>query len=230
MSEDTLAGAGRTYPRHGGEVGIVSSFVNVGAMLWGPGLLGDIENPETRQVAIALLAGGVSGLVTMGYRWVHVSGIEKAFTDRIVNAIRGGAAAILLSLVMSTVLTACALGRGDIKPKAMTTVGGQTVVACEVSGTWFVFGKSSICRTMDGGEMSQGAVGIFTSTIETAGRIVAGLFGGIGAGLSGMGAAVPAVQVAPHAHEPAQPDVGYVSPTSGASSGVTLPDGTVYNP
>ena len=100
----------------------------------------------------------------------------------------------ILGLLMAC-LTGCALSVGTIEPREFTAVSGETVLACETKGIQFSVGDGGNCRvdsdgflsTQEGGHASDTARDIVLGVFEGAGRIVAGMFGGIGGFFSGIG-------------------------------------------
>lgn len=91
----------------------------------------------------------------------------------------GGLVVVLLS-------SGCALTMGEIEPREFTGVQGETIVACEIRGVSLAVGDGGTCATVEGGQVSAGFVDVVLGLVESAGRIVGGIFTGIG----GIGAAV----------------------------------------
>jgi hypothetical protein len=107
-------------------------------------------------------------------------------------------AGIVLPLCLA--LTGCTGMIGTITPHEFTvrdTTGeAALVVACEVKGVAWGGGDGGICRvddegyvnTVEGGNMGETFKDFGLGILEAAGRVVGGLFGGIGGAFSAIGA------------------------------------------
>tara|TARA_Y100000310_G_scaffold334667_1_gene414933 strand:- start:1019 stop:1537 length:519 start_codon:yes stop_codon:yes gene_type:complete len=91
-----------------------------------------------------------------------------------------------LVLIMAGTISGCALTVGTVDPEEFTGVQGETIIACEIKGFSLAVGDGGTCRTVEGGNVSQGFVGMVTGLVESVGRILSGVFGGIGSAFSGM--------------------------------------------
>ena len=100
---------------------------------------------------------------------------------------------LIICLVLS--LAGCTSVMGTVEPKEFTSVNGETIVACEVKGWSISMGDGGLCRvddtgfvsTQEGGRLSESFRDFGLGVLNTAGKIVSGLFGGIGGFFSGIG-------------------------------------------
>lgn len=107
----------------------------------------------------------------------------------------GGVAKVGLVLAILVALTGCVSFQGTITPKEFTSAAGETVIACEVKGNVLAVGDGGICRvdqdgyvgTVEGGHASETFKSIMDGLWNGVGRIVGGLFGGVGAAFSAIG-------------------------------------------
>jgi len=102
-------------------------------------------------------------------------------------------------LVLVLALAGCQSTMGTIEPQEFTSVAGETIIACKVEGWTIAVGDGGVCRvddsgmlsTTEGGRVSETFRDLTIGVVETAGRIFAGIFGGIGGFFSGAAGAVP---------------------------------------
>ena len=99
----------------------------------------------------------------------------------------------LAVLVLS--LAGCQSTMGKITPHEFTAVSGETIIACEVEGWTFAVGDGGVCRvddtgyvsTTEGGRVSETFRDLTLGLVEGVGRVVGGLFGGIGGAFTAIG-------------------------------------------
>ena len=109
-----------------------------------------------------------------------------------------GLVILSIALCLAYCLTGCSSTMGKITPMEFTSAAGETIVACEVDGWTIAVGDGGVCRTDDEGQLSTTEGGRVSETfrdltlgvIESAGRIAAGVLGGVGGAISGVGGAV----------------------------------------
>lgn len=94
---------------------------------------------------------------------------------------RLGAVSLLVVMV-----SGCGVSMGRVTPHEFTGHNGETIIACTIEGVQFGLFDGGVCRNVEGGQVGQTFVDLFTGTVEAVGRIVGGLLMGLG----GAGAAI----------------------------------------
>ncbi len=129
-------------------------------------------------------------LVALG---MHVAR-DRGWLPKLSGVVKMG-----LVLGITLALTGCTGLAGTLEPKPFkvvdTTGQAELVVACEVKGIAWGLGDGGLCRvdddgyvsTVEGGRASETFLGIVTEIGNAAGRVIGGLFGGIGAAFSAVG-------------------------------------------
>lgn len=78
----------------------------------------------------------------------------------------------------------CAIQLGTMEPRHFTSLDGTMLIACETKGILLTMGDADICsNAMRGGRVSKTFSDMTLGVFRTTGAIVAGFFGGAGAGV-----------------------------------------------
>ncbi len=121
----------------------------------------------------------------------------------------------ILLVLIAVVGSGCAVQLGTMQPKHFTSLDGTMLIACETQGILFTVGDSDICsNSMRGGRVSQTFSDMTLGVVRTGGAIIAGFFGGAGAGVAQAVRAdeAQAAAVAPSAPPAVEPEAGYTQP------------------
>jgi hypothetical protein len=91
----------------------------------------------------------------------------------------------ILLVFIAVVGSGCAVQLGTMAPKHFTSLDGTMLIACETRGILLTMGDSDICsNSMRGGRVSQTFSDMTLGVVRTGGAIIAGFFGGAGAGVA----------------------------------------------
>jgi hypothetical protein len=139
---------------------------------------------------LMFILGRFEGLTTTESLWLYgggmviLSALWKALDDtkliaRLVKRIGPASLVVLLSV-------GCAGMVGTSTPVELTGTDGDPVIAHEVKGVAWSFWDAGIGANVEGGSGGETTVDLLTAVIETAGRILGGVFTGLG----GIGSSV----------------------------------------
>ena len=134
------------------------------------------------------------GVVVVGSGFLKWAS-SKGLGDRILKKLG------LVGLVL-VMLSGCGISVGHVVPHEFTGANGQTIIACTVTGVQLGIGDGGVCRNVEGGHVSKSFADLFTGTLEAAGRIIGGVFMGLGSAGAAIAPAAPAADPAPVADAP----------------------------
>lgn len=172
----------RSTVRHGAQAGasagglalILQALVDTGKM--------DINGAF---LALAILT---PVLTTVWKLWDGLDGMAR------LKALLNRVAPLVVALGL---LSGCAVQLGTMEPKQFSTLGGGTLIACDVKGISIAVGDADLCsNSARGGKVSKTFSDMTLGVVRTAGAAVAGFFGGAG---QGMAQALQSEPVAPEA-------------------------------
>ena len=184
MADDSHElGGRRSQARHAFENGGISGLLFV--------VLSRIESLDSVEKT-ALMAFGITAGGAIAKAWN-----EHRLTGKLL-------AKIGLGGIVLTLFTGCAWSVGDVQPMSFEGRNGETIIACRVQGIQVAVGDGGLCRNAEGGHVSQVFSGLFTGTVEAAGRIVGALLSPFGA-LGAAGDALRAPAAVPVSPPPPAP-------------------------
>ncbi len=132
---------------------------------------------------LGVILGRVDGLSSgealaiMATAGVVMSGLAKAWNEHGLTGKLLAKIGLVLPLIISV---GCAGIIGTSKPEAVDVGNGETIIAHEITGVAWAFWDAGIGQNVEGGSGGEVTVGI----VEAAGRVLAAIFGGLGAGLA----------------------------------------------
>lgn len=142
------------------------------------------------------IAVNVGVLVTAGVAMAASIMRNRGILPRVLPA---APTSLVVLLSASLLLTGCTGVIGTVEPtfhEVVDSQGSAIVTACTVKGVAWGGGDGGICRvddegyvnTVEGGNMGETFKDFGLGILEAAGRVVGGLFGGIGGAFSAIGA------------------------------------------
>ena len=185
----------RSVVRHGTEGGVTA-----GGLALVLQALVDYGSIDIKQAFVALAV--LTPIVTTALKaWASLGATARlrGWLDKRFPA-GGPPTAILAALAMLPLLSGCALQVGTMEPKQFSTLGGGTLIACETKGFLIAIGDSDLCsNSARGGKVSKTFSDMTLGVVATVGKIIAGFFGGAGAGVQAamapsVGGAAPAAE------------------------------------
>lgn len=186
----------RTVTRHAAQAGTAS----VGLM----GILQAMVEMQWLDQSQAFLALGLVPPVLTSL-WKSWDGLRMK--DRLNAAIdKRWPTMLVLSVFL---LSGCAVQLGTMKPEKFVALDGTMLLACETRGILFTVGDADLCsNSARGGMVSKTFSDMTLGVVRTAGAIIAGFFGGAGAGVTQalQADATPAVVVPQAAPATVAPD------------------------
>lgn len=167
--------------------------------------------------------GGALALLIVSYL---PEGVADAFQSNMLSVVLtgafstvakmagGGTATALIKKVLKLGLVAglmgtmgCAMSIGQVTPEEFTGANGETIIACDLKGIQFGVFDGGVCRNVEGGQVGETFVDLFTGAVEAVGRILGGILTGFASAGSALGAPQAAVPAAAP-EQPAAPAVG----------------------
>lgn len=163
----------RTVTRHAAQAGTAS----VGLM----GILQAMVEMQWLDQSQAFLALGLVPPILTSV-WKSWDGLRMK--DRL-NAALDKRLPPSLFLIVVLLCSGCAVQLGTMKPEKFVALDGTMLLACETRGILFTVGDADLCsNSARGGMVSKTFSDMTLGVVRTAGAIIAGFFGGAGAGVT----------------------------------------------
>ena len=143
----------------------------------------NVENLGAGGILFVIL-GRIDGLTSMEQTAIMGAGMvvmsafakmwsENGMTARVISKLG-------LGLLTLFVVSGCAINLGRVTPELFEGQNGETIIACTTEGVQIALGDGGVCRNIEGGHVSETFADLFTGTIEAAGRVIGGVFTGLG--------------------------------------------------